>query len=109
MPKFSSLVQKTVPLAIQFGGETLNVVFNPTVYTPAFEDLVNTTGKQVGHDQMTEMASELLVSWDLTNDEGTAIPTTTEALRQLPIHLLAAVLKPIVATFAPDPKTTAGS
>lgn len=104
MPKFSSLVQSSSTIAIKFGGELLNVVFDPTVYTPAFEDLVNTTGKLVGHDAMTEMASQLLVEWDLTDDEGALIPTTVESLRQLPIHLLAAILKPIVETFAPDPK-----
>jgi hypothetical protein len=104
--KLSTVLSETVPLAIPFGSEKLNVVYKPSVYTPEFESSVEAASEKKDSDALSSMLSGLLESWDLLteNDKGQEVPVPTDVktLRGLPVKLLATTLRTIVKDFSPN-------
>lgn len=93
MPKLSALLAEKAKADIEVGGSSFSIVFY-VLWRERFSDeewaqLIALTGR----DYLTMVLPRVIVSWDLVDDDGHAVPVTAEAIEQhnIPNTLLFAV------------------
>lgn len=98
MPKLSTLARDQALVVIPIGGERLTVAYRPSRATP------NLLKRIAGADQVDDVLgplSELLVSWDLLDDDSDQpIPTTPEGLGGVPMSVLSHVAEGIAGALS---------
>jgi hypothetical protein len=104
MPKLSAVVVNEATVSVDIGGDAVTVTYRPRRLTPEFQEVI---AKAEGHDGIRTAlygpVSELLVSWDLFQDDGSLIDCNdTEQLRQLPSQLLLAIMRGILGDARPN-------
>lgn len=93
MPKLSGLLAEKAKADIQVGGSTLAIVF----YVMWRERFNEEEWAQLlalnGRDYLKTVLPRVLASWDLTDNDGHAVPITAEAMDQheIPDSLLFAI------------------
>lgn len=94
--RISDAVSPVRPLAVPFDkGEVLNIEYRPMSYTPEQLDQMQADAQStVKKDQgravagMVESMLKMLVSWDLTEDDGaTPVPIERDALQKVPLNI----------------------
>ena len=102
--KLSQVLSETKTVSIELSGETLIITFRPGGVTPAslarataaFESNLDEHHAQIAAiDLMVQFLGDVLVAWNLTDDDGTTLPTNRETLELLPIEALARVFSAI--------------
>jgi hypothetical protein len=100
MPKLSDLLAEKAKTEIQIGGATVAVVFF-VLWRERFSDeewtqLLAATGREY----LKMLLPRILVSWDIVDDEGHAIPPSAEAIEQhhIPDALLFAIERRVLNT-----------
>lgn len=110
MPKLTALVNDLATVSVPFGDSALRVTYRPNAITPKFQKAVARAQRDEDLDAaLLWPTSELLHSWDLTHDDGTPVPTTPDALADLPVRVILAILSAIGADMAPNPTKVGGS
>ncbi len=114
--RLSTILAPTLTVPVEVYGESLSVTWRPAALTPALEARVGDVADQPASAQtavLVEVLSRLLAGWDLTEDDGSPVPTSVERLRDLPTAFLWAVYGGLSAEAAPkapvDPPSDAGS
>src|SRR5437588_11703651 len=82
MPKLSDLLAEKAKAEIQVGGATVGIVFF-VLWRERFSDeewtqLLAATGR----DYLKLLLPRIVVSWDIVDDDGHAIPLTADAIEQ---------------------------
>ncbi len=107
--KLAYFLTKECPLAVDFNGEKLNLTYRPGAYTPTFEAQCLVAARDEDKDRLSQMLTELIVSWDLTNEvDGVEVPVPTDvqSLRGLPYEILSECITAIVRDLPPNRKTS---
>lgn len=100
--KLSDLQQDTLPFQAAVDGGTIKGKFRPRAYTPKVEQLVVGAQETASPaSSLAEALSRLLVSWDLSAEDGAPYPTSHEALLEVPVVVLGDVFKAIARAMAP--------
>ncbi len=99
--RISQAVAEEKPLAVDFKGATLNVVYRPLTYTVREMDAL---GESKDTERIIKTMLRLLVSWDLTDENDTPVPIETEPLRDVPTHIFTGIIKAVGKDQAPDPE-----
>ena len=100
--KLSRLFEATSTEEIPYLGEVLTVTWTPAGMTPALQDrFLSADGENASTKAVVEVLSGLLRGWDLLDDDGTPIPTTTERLMVLPKNFLLEVLGSLSSASSP--------
>lgn len=110
MPTISQMVTGTAPVTIQFHGITVKAAYYPGKVTEdiiAQIDALATVGAstetRAGYSDLDALLTELIASWDLTEDDGvTMIPIDAEHLRTLPVLFRQQALLRIVEDMRPN-------
>lgn len=119
--RISEAISESTPLAVPFaGGAVLNIEYRPASTTLAqMEDMI-TLAQEAETDEVDESpktpdataqikrrldgiksrlidtVKEMVVSWDLTEDDGvTIIPLTDEALRNVPMNIFVEITREV--------------
>lgn len=102
MPKLSAIANDKTKLTVPLGqDEELKVTYRPSRMTPRLMEQVQQAEKDGSiSGALLAPLAELLVSWDLTDDEEEPIPTTVEALSGVPFVILRHVLEAVAAAMA---------
>ena len=89
MPSLSSLT-KQHPASATFGheDETVTVVFDRNKITPAWARSVRTALEQDEVNPAAAALVEIMISWDVTDDQGVVISPSVEILDKLPVAAL---------------------
>lgn len=90
--KLTELKAKTRQLVIPFESDSLTISYRPAAITL----------KIAYSDDIAQVLNQVLVGWNLEDDEGRPYPTTVEALKNLPIEFLARVIRAILEDAAPN-------
>lgn len=108
--KLATIKNKALKSTIDFGdGETLNLVYNPSNFTPRFfESITHEDGKNTVSD-LAVFISSLVTEWDLVDDSGAVVPLTMDSLCCLPIEFLGKVVDRINADQNPNPPSSTAS
>lgn len=88
MTKLSDLLG-TVTIDVPIGEHTVTVTYR-------LAERTIDAGGNMGSENVAESAVRLVESWDLEADEGGMLPLTVEALRGVPIPVLARIVRAIV-------------
>ena len=80
---------------IEFLGETAEVIYKPSEFTPELESEAASVEKDKIGEFLVTVLSRLIESWDVTSEDGTQYEPTPENLSKLQVDFLAAVLKGI--------------
>lgn len=100
MPKLRSIVADTATVDVPFGPEHVTVTYRPILLTQRLaEQLQGVTDNAT----VMGMLAGLLVSWDLEDDDGRAIPTTADGLKDVPTPVLVRVAEAVAASAASSP------
>jgi hypothetical protein len=92
MPALSSLKRPDpVPCPVQFGGETVNIVFDRNRMTQRWvkqiQDGIATDDIEIAARSLVE----LLLEWDVLEEDGTPTPITVQVLADLPLAFIHAL------------------
>lgn len=122
MPRLSNMVGDTGKVEIPVpGDEPLIVEYRRGVMTPRRQIKMLTMQRQLqsqdgkiaaGADALNglcEMMADLVVSWNLTDDDRQPIPITTEAMLDVDLSILTAIVEEIGRGMSPDPLSGNGS
>jgi len=110
MPKLSKLqkTDETVSVAVDFGGDILNLVVYPNRITGkrrrelAALDDDDTEG-------YAELFFDIIKSWDLEDDKGVVLPFTADTVDLLSVPTTVRIFTEIGEATNPNPKTKGGS
>lgn len=103
MAKLSHLIKDSRPLTVDFDGQPLAIIYRPSAVTPTHHDeTMDLLEKQRVGSALARTVSNILISWDLTDENGKPYPVTEKALRDLPMQLLSKVSVAIQDDIAPN-------
>lgn len=99
--KLSELRANVRRLEVEYYGNKLAVAYRPGEMTPESEDALREAREQNrATDAMVELMARTLVEWDVTDDDGAALPITPDTLRPFPsallLHIMAAIQEDMV-------------
>ena len=99
--RLSELTARQANLAVDVGGgETLNVVFRPGAITPEVAVIDETTNI----DRVYGFFRQVIVSWDLVDDDGVPLPMVDASLARVPLVVLAEVMQAAIMAARPNPR-----
>lgn len=83
-----------LPLAVHFPtGGVLNIVYAPSSYTVAELEELQAAERDVS--RVVKSIQDLVLEWDLTDDDGTPIPLDSESLRNVPTNIFMHIIKAV--------------
>lgn len=88
---------------VTFEGESAEVRYRPSAYTPAVEDALQSaieTNRPSGG--VAKLLAGILIEWEVLDDEGKCLPTDAETLALLPSRFLFAVINVITADMGAE-------
>lgn len=92
MPSLSSITRPDpVAITVLFGGETVNVTFDRNAMTQRWMKQLQQGIKNEDVETAAKSLADLITDWDITNDDGTPLPTTADTLAGLPLPFLHAI------------------
>lgn len=120
--KLSQLKAQPVPAVYMKDGEPLNLMVEADMLTPQFLDemalLDAAVGKTKGKGKsdaamsfseqarrfsfFVNVLSRVIAAWDLTEEDGKAIPVSVDSLRTLPLTILADLFEVCVKAGIPE-------
>lgn len=96
MVKLSNFRNRIVPAELDIKGEVVNVKFRPFALTPEREiELSNDSAKTPNEraDAVLDVFCSVVVEWDVTSDDGEAIPLDVDYLRlNVPSVLISTIM-----------------
>lgn len=96
----TDLQGNTRTLTVEYDGDTVTIVYRPGAITPSSSQDFS---RQTTADQLLE----LLVSWDVLDDKGKALPVSKDLLDTLPARFLAHLVSAIVGDLRPNVRRAA--
>lgn len=108
--KWSHLVKKEVPVEVTFGEETFTVVYNPLAITAETEEVLDAiSAGEKPQAKTAELMADLILRWDITDDEDNPILPTTQVLREIPTLVMAAIVSAVMDDLPNHNTARAGS
>ncbi len=93
--RLSDVASNTRQTTVWYDGEEAGIIYRPGFYTGAIEERVANADAQRQTAILEDVLSECLISWEVLDDKGNPVPTTKEALHEIPTLFLAEVFKAI--------------
>lgn len=104
MPRIGKLTGDVQTVSIPIGDETLEVVFSPSRITPRMLTLCEGMMRSGVVDwEVCRPLAGLFVSWTLETDDGEPYPITPDAMMDMPIVVLTAILQAVTEHFPTKP------
>ncbi len=105
--RLADIANERQTIRIDIGGATLTATVNPAAITPA--SIARLAAQERAADPMIlpELLAEVLVEWDLTDDDGRPYPIEVEALGRLPMRFLARLGAELRGVVGVDPTNAA--
>jgi hypothetical protein len=112
MANIKAIAKRTRTVPVDLGdGDTLNVVYRPSAYTPEFEMKTQAAIDAKDRDALGKMLVDIVIEWDLYEDEAqkVKVPITVERLRTLPMIILAPVMESVGGDLSPNRRSAVAS
>lgn len=74
---------------VTYGDETMPIEYNMGGLSPQTIELLNNPGTSL--PAMARMLSEVLIKWEVVDDDGTVLPITKDTLMEFPVDFLSAL------------------
>ena len=98
-------------LSITWGSETIQVWYDKSLYTTAYEDAIKgmADDAEVKSAEQWAMVLKLVVDWDITDDKDNHLPVNEETIAALQIPLLAMISKAVLEDISPNVQRSTAS
>lgn len=96
----------TKPVVVDLDGEIINATYRPNIYTISFERQLEAVTDDT--DQAARLFIELVASWDLYDGDA-VVPLTVEAVEEIPLEILTAILSSVRGELTPSEEEKRGS
>jgi hypothetical protein len=78
--------------AVEYEGESAQIVYRPSAYTPETEDgLRGAVESGRPARGLATVLSQVLLEWEVVDDDGNLLPVTLELMMQMPNAFLVAI------------------
>jgi hypothetical protein len=94
--KLSDLAKDLRTCTVEYEGETAEVTYKPSAYTPQVEDNLQTameTGRP--SNAIARLLDGVVTAWEVLDEEGTEIPPVFENMKTMPSAFLTTVANTI--------------
>lgn len=85
--KMTEFLAKAAEIEIPYAGETVQVVYRINALSDEFFERYYGPNAEAVEHKLNAQLMELVVDWNLEDDEGEKIPVSMEVLRLLPVGL----------------------
>lgn len=108
MAKLSTLKKRVRPFRVDIDGEVIIGKFYPGVYTPRFEEDLNSIDESSpdANRVVARKLCALVAEWDLTNDDESLLPISEETLCDVSYDVQMAIMVEIGKNIVPNPKAS---
>lgn len=108
MAKLSKLKNRTRAFEVNVDGEVVKGLFYPGVYTPKFEEELNSIQEDdpEANRVLAKKLCALVAEWDLEEDDGSKVPISVEQLIDIPYDVLIGIMMEIGRNLFPNKKTS---
>lgn len=106
--RLSELAAQRRELDVQFDGDVVKVVYLPGKMTMQMQQRANDAMQMPadqGNRELAQILSDLVVEWDVLEDEGKALPVTPDTISLLPLRFVTLLTKSLFADISPNAKT----
>lgn len=94
--RFSDLEADQREIAVEFSGNEVKLTYRPSAYTPILEEkMMQSLESKRPYNGMAQVIADVVVEWDVLEDDGEMYPLEYEELRTLPSQFLMAVIEAI--------------
>lgn len=109
MPSLSGLLNDSRPLTVKYGGFEVHITYKPSAYNREWFQRINGPENEGNSDSLAQTLADSLLSWDVTNEDGSPAPITVETLWSIGLGFMSAVSDRITADMYPNRPTAATS
>jgi len=97
MPKLSKFTESTRKIAVKIEDETINLTVKPSAWTLELEalQLEPVASGEDAKKRITNMFMQIVIAWDITDEDGEPLPITYDNLVQFPSYLLVAIMEEV--------------
>lgn len=99
--RMASLKTGEATLTTHWKGESLEIVYRPHVWTPEWEELLSGDDGEKGSDSLALALEELIVSWDVLDENDEPMEIKADNLVVLPSPFLLFCMKEIWDDMTP--------
>lgn len=104
--RLSALTADRRPLKIEFGDDTLNLVYRPSTIN-AVQEARELEDKAAGKHVMAQARTlvEAIISWDIQDDDGQSLPVSEEVMASLGLDVTLKINRAIIQDLLPNQTT----
>lgn len=101
--RVSALTADRRPVAIPIGGDTLNLTYKPSAIN-AVQEARELEEREKGRHLLAQARSlsEIILSWDLLDDEGQALPVSSDVIATFGIDIVSKLTRAILDDLLPN-------
>lgn len=96
--RISDLKNDVRSFVFEYNGTEVKLQYKPSAWTPQVEDELRNSETS---DKMLEVLSEVISTWDVTEDDGQIFEPSPENLRTLPSAFVVTLIQKIWEDMAP--------
>lgn len=100
--RISNIAKDERTFDYEFGGESATITYRPGVVTTERMDALREVPEDQGDHVICQFLSEILVRWDVEEDDGSMWGTDYASLTRLPLQFIGDVLYAIRSDVAPQ-------
>lgn len=106
--RLSDLAAQRRDLDVEFDGEVVKVVYQPGKMTMQMQQRANQAMQmpaEEGNRELAQILSDLVIAWDVLEDEGKALPVNPETVSMMPLRFVTVLTRAIFADISPNART----
>jgi len=90
--KLSQVGARRKSASVEYDGETVDFVYKPSAFTPRVEARLNEAQvESTVSQEVAQVLSEVLVSWDVLGDDGKPLNPDIDLLMEMPLDFLTSI------------------
>lgn len=108
--RLSALTADRRHITIPFGDDTMALSYRPSAVN-AVQEARELEERAAGRHLMAQARSlaEIIISWDVLDDDGQALPVSAEVVAQLGLDVVSKITRAILGDLLPNQTTVAES
>ena len=104
--KLSQLGSKKREAQVEYGDDIVAITYLPGKFTPRVEARLNEAqAENKTSQEVAQVLSEVLVRWDVLDDNGKPLKPTAELMMDMPLSFLTIIAKTLGEDMSPNAKS----
>lgn len=100
--KISNLAADERTVSFVYAGEDVTIVYRPSKFTPSIAAAAEGVAEQEVIERLVGRLADMLVRWDVLDDDGSELPTSEDVIRELPFRFLNTIIMRVAEDSRPE-------